>query len=240
MPDIAARVFVSISSLSGHAGVVSSMVNATAGPSMTIDLTMSRVTMSRPSSGSWTSRSASRMVASVRVVIGLGMPRSVTGRVDILARARPGDHARHLRILHVPRLGLAGQARRAGTSLRPARPGAAGHANLAAGPTQDDDLRFLDTPRASTISSPDRTAPQRSDRVRIVEDGRRPGSRRRDAHPRTLGERTNVPVVDVRLVDVVKRFGDAVAVDHIDLEVQDGEFFSLSDPRAVARRRPCG
>jgi hypothetical protein len=34
-------------------------------------------------------------------------------------------------------------------------------------------------------------------------------------------ERTNVPAVDVRLVDVVKRFGEAVAVDHIDLEVQD-------------------
>jgi spermidine/putrescine transport system ATP-binding protein len=46
--------------------------------------------------------------------------------------------------------------------------------------------------------------------------------------------------VDVRLVDVVKRFGDVHAVDHIDLEVDDGEFFSLLGPSAVARRRRCG
>jgi spermidine/putrescine transport system ATP-binding protein len=47
--------------------------------------------------------------------------------------------------------------------------------------------------------------------------------------------RTNVPAVDVRLVDVVKRFGDAVAVDHIDLEVQDGEFFSLLGPSGCGK-----
>jgi spermidine/putrescine transport system ATP-binding protein len=40
---------------------------------------------------------------------------------------------------------------------------------------------------------------------------------------------------DVRLVDVVKRFGDAVAVDHIDLEVQDGEFFSLLGPSGCGK-----
>jgi len=44
-----------------------------------------------------------------------------------------------------------------------------------------------------------------------------------------------VPVVDVRLVDVVKRFGDAVAVDHIDLEVKDGEFFSLLGPSGCGK-----
>jgi spermidine/putrescine transport system ATP-binding protein len=44
-----------------------------------------------------------------------------------------------------------------------------------------------------------------------------------------------VPAVDVRLVDVVKRFGDAVAVDHIDLEVQDGEFFSLLGPSGCGK-----
>ncbi|MEO5885558.1 MAG: ABC transporter ATP-binding protein [Candidatus Limnocylindrales bacterium] len=44
-----------------------------------------------------------------------------------------------------------------------------------------------------------------------------------------------MPVVDVRLVDVVKRFGDAVAVDHIDLEVQDGEFFSLLGPSGCGK-----
>ena len=44
-----------------------------------------------------------------------------------------------------------------------------------------------------------------------------------------------MPAVDVRLVDVVKRFGDAVAVDHIDLEVHDGEFFSLLGPSGCGK-----
>ena len=44
-----------------------------------------------------------------------------------------------------------------------------------------------------------------------------------------------MPEVDVRLVDVVKRFGDAVAVDHIDLEVRDGEFFSLLGPSGCGK-----
>ena len=41
--------------------------------------------------------------------------------------------------------------------------------------------------------------------------------------------------VDVRLIDVVKMFGDAVAVDHIDLEVRDGEFFSLLGPSGCGK-----
>ena len=69
MPDSTARVLPSISSLSGQAGVVSSIVNATASPSMTIDLTMSSVTMSRPSSGSWTARRASSTAPSVMTVM---------------------------------------------------------------------------------------------------------------------------------------------------------------------------
>jgi spermidine/putrescine transport system ATP-binding protein len=44
-----------------------------------------------------------------------------------------------------------------------------------------------------------------------------------------------VSAIDVRLVDVVKKFGDAVAVDHIDLEVQDGEFFSLLGPSGCGK-----
>jgi spermidine/putrescine transport system ATP-binding protein len=36
-------------------------------------------------------------------------------------------------------------------------------------------------------------------------------------------------------VDVVKRFGDAVAVDHISLEVEDGEFFSLLGPSGCGK-----
>ena len=44
-----------------------------------------------------------------------------------------------------------------------------------------------------------------------------------------------VPEVDVRLVDVVKKFGDMVAVDHINLEVRDGEFFSLLGPSGCGK-----
>ena len=44
-----------------------------------------------------------------------------------------------------------------------------------------------------------------------------------------------MPAVDVRLVDVVKRFGDVDAVDHIDLEVEDGEFFSLLGPSGCGK-----
>ena len=44
-----------------------------------------------------------------------------------------------------------------------------------------------------------------------------------------------MPTVDVRLVDVVKKFGEAVAVDHINLEVLDGEFFSLLGPSGCGK-----
>jgi spermidine/putrescine transport system ATP-binding protein len=44
-----------------------------------------------------------------------------------------------------------------------------------------------------------------------------------------------VPEVAVRLVDVVKKFGEAAAVDHINLEVRDGEFFSLLGPSGCGK-----
>ena len=44
-----------------------------------------------------------------------------------------------------------------------------------------------------------------------------------------------MPEVAVRLVDVVKKFGDTAAVDHINLEVRDGEFFSLLGPSGCGK-----
>jgi spermidine/putrescine transport system ATP-binding protein len=41
--------------------------------------------------------------------------------------------------------------------------------------------------------------------------------------------------IEVRLVDVVKKFGDVAAVDHINLEVHDGEFFSLLGPSGCGK-----
>ncbi len=41
--------------------------------------------------------------------------------------------------------------------------------------------------------------------------------------------------IEVRLSDVVKQFGDVVAVDHIDLEVEDSEFFSLLGPSGCGK-----
>ncbi len=45
-----------------------------------------------------------------------------------------------------------------------------------------------------------------------------------------------MPEIDVRLVDVTKKFGpDVVAVDRINLEVRDGEFFSLLGPSGCGK-----
>ena len=45
-----------------------------------------------------------------------------------------------------------------------------------------------------------------------------------------------MPTVDVRLVEVTKSFGpDVVAVDHVNLEVLDGEFFSLLGPSGCGK-----
>ncbi len=100
IPERTDLVLPSISSLSGQAGVVSSIVKATASPSMTIDFTMSSVTMSRPSSGSWTLRRASRTAPSVMTVMRAMRPRSDTGNVDIVPRfTSTGPRAR----IHPPR-----------------------------------------------------------------------------------------------------------------------------------------
>jgi len=60
---------------------------------------------------------------------------------------------------------------------------------------------------------------------------RRPGHRA--LHGGALGR---VPNVDVRLVEVTKSFGnDVFAVDHVNLEVLDGEFFSLLGPSGCGK-----
>ncbi len=41
--------------------------------------------------------------------------------------------------------------------------------------------------------------------------------------------------IDVRLVQVTKAYGDVMAVDHIDLEVHKGEFFSLLGPSGCGK-----
>ena len=41
--------------------------------------------------------------------------------------------------------------------------------------------------------------------------------------------------VDVRLVQVTKTYGDAFAVDHVDLDVVKGEFFSLLGPSGCGK-----
>ena len=41
----------------------------------------------------------------------------------------------------------------------------------------------------------------------------------------------------VELTGITKRFGDVTAVDHVDLAIEDGEFFAMLAPRAAARRR---
>jgi spermidine/putrescine transport system ATP-binding protein len=44
-----------------------------------------------------------------------------------------------------------------------------------------------------------------------------------------------VPDVDIRLSQVTKHYGEVVAVDHIDLEVHQGEFFSLLGPSGCGK-----
>ena len=43
------------------------------------------------------------------------------------------------------------------------------------------------------------------------------------------------PIIDVSLRNVSKRFGDVVAVDSIDLDIYDGEFFSLLGPSGCGK-----
>src|SRR6476661_4000723 len=57
-----------------------------------------------------------------------------------------------------------------------------------------------------------------------------------------VDDRTPVPTepdaerpVEVGVYDVVKRFGDAVAVDHVTIEVRRGEFFSLLGPSGCGK-----
>lgn len=52
---------------------------------------------------------------------------------------------------------------------------------------------------------------------------------------RTVEVNPRVAEVDVRLVNVTKKFGDAIAVDAITLDVSDGEFFTLLGPSGCGK-----
>ncbi len=42
----------------------------------------------------------------------------------------------------------------------------------------------------------------------------------------------------IRFEGVTKRFGESVAVDHLNLEIEQGEFFSLLGPSGCVRKTP--
>ena len=42
----------------------------------------------------------------------------------------------------------------------------------------------------------------------------------------------------VRVKNLVKRYGDLIALDHFNLEVREGEVFGLLGPNGSGRRRP--
>jgi spermidine/putrescine transport system ATP-binding protein len=85
-----------------------------------------------------------------------------------------------------------------------------------------------------TLSSSRRRAPLRGTLAPVRRPLAAPDTER-STFSAVRGVPVKVPTVDVRLVQVVKRFGDVVAVDHIDLEVQDGEFFSLLGPSGCGK-----
>ena len=46
--------------------------------------------------------------------------------------------------------------------------------------------------------------------------------------------------IAISLQGVGKRFGDVVAVRETNLDIRDGEFFSMLGPSGAERRRRCG
>ena len=49
---------------------------------------------------------------------------------------------------------------------------------------------------------------------------------------------TDMNDVAIKATNLVKKFGDFPAVDHISFEVNNGEIFGFLGPNGAARRRP--
>ena len=190
--------------------------------------------MSRPSSGSWTARRASMTALSVRLGIGGRIPSvdvvdvgvlTVDASISYRALGRAADAAGGLGRLTAAPCGPLGSACHEVRGF-----GRAGRTD----PTCAFVAVGLHAPITSlTPRSPrpyPRPHPGRAERPVGPSGEARPVPVPCSLHSALAGVQTNVPTVDVRLVDVVKRYGEAVAVDHINLEVQSGEFFSLLGP----------
>ena len=197
---------------------------------------MLRATRSPPSSGSWTVRRASRTAASEMALIGWGF--APVRRVGSLTGARPASH----RTLGRPRTAArrparATAARRASDTTgrhTPAncRDHAIRPANLAPKPAESGSVRLFDTPPARPYRAK-RWEAARGGLLRPAPEDVDPRSA--NIGPAAAGASPPVNDVDVRLVQVTKAYGDALAVDHIDLDVVKGEFFSLLGPSGCGK-----
>ena len=204
---------------------------------------MFRVTRSPPSSGSWTVRRAARTAASVMTVIGLASRSCADGRREDLCHARAADivPAARPRACGAGASGPAARAaaRRASTRRVPTRRAlrssvrGASHCDVRMSHAQSrpgSDDRFVDlTPRpARTLSFARRRGGARTSRDATPGASNLPSATIRPAAWRSPA----APCLTSTSAwsRSPRRSATSLAVDHIDLEVVTGEFFSLLGP----------